>query len=281
LKGLELYANEVHEKFVDPEVPEIKGFYDVWAMHTSSNKLFNGLHKAQQKAMDRAHIDRKDLITVYVGDSTGDFHCLLAADVGICVRDEHSPVRSGQIELTDTFKRVGVEVRPLSDLKQICSEMDFEESQAAAQELAQELFKEAQQKPFLFEGDEMLPENAAPTEAYKRIAALRVKAKQGPAWRGVYWTDDLREIADLMEHILKLAPKGPKKQSNTPQDEEDATDPEELKRQKLLERKEIKEARRTFHCHHDGCVYAPDGMKKGFSSQYNLDRHLKGAHSAR
>jgi len=47
-------------------------------------------------------------LLMYVGDSPTDFDTLLAADVGVCIRDE--PMGSGQAALAETFGRVGVEV---------------------------------------------------------------------------------------------------------------------------------------------------------------------------
>lgn len=47
-------------------------------------------------------------LVVYVGDSATDFEALLAADVGICIRDEEEP-SSGQKELAETLTRIGVE----------------------------------------------------------------------------------------------------------------------------------------------------------------------------
>jgi 2-hydroxy-3-keto-5-methylthiopentenyl-1-phosphate phosphatase len=47
----------------------------------------------------------------YVGDSPTDFDCLLAAEVGFCVRDE--PMGSGQAELKESLERVGVQVARL------------------------------------------------------------------------------------------------------------------------------------------------------------------------
>jgi thiamine phosphate phosphatase / amino-HMP aminohydrolase len=47
----------------------------------------------------------------YVGDSPTDFDCLVAADVGFCVRDE--PMGSGQAELKESLERVGVQVTRL------------------------------------------------------------------------------------------------------------------------------------------------------------------------
>lgn len=50
---------------------------------------------------------------VYVGDSWTDIECLLAADVGICIRDE--PVGSGQRKLAGALERLGVHCFPLSE----------------------------------------------------------------------------------------------------------------------------------------------------------------------
>ncbi|KAI9657944.1 MAG: hypothetical protein M1821_002601 [Bathelium mastoideum] len=50
--------------------------------------------------------------TLYVGDTSTDFDCLVAADVGICVRNEI--MSGGQKELKDTLERVGFELARLS-----------------------------------------------------------------------------------------------------------------------------------------------------------------------
>jgi hypothetical protein len=69
---------------------------------TSADKL------AKFKKMRR----EDDSIVVYVGDSATDFDCLVAADVGICVRDD--PMGSSQKELKETFDRVGFETLRLN-----------------------------------------------------------------------------------------------------------------------------------------------------------------------
>ncbi|KAK4963866.1 hypothetical protein LTR66_012609 [Elasticomyces elasticus] len=50
---------------------------------------------------------------VYVGDSATDLECLLAADVGICIRDE--PMGIGQKELAATLDRLGVAVLRINE----------------------------------------------------------------------------------------------------------------------------------------------------------------------
>ncbi|KAK5011470.1 hypothetical protein LTR28_002328 [Elasticomyces elasticus] len=50
---------------------------------------------------------------VYVGDSATDLECILAADVGICIRDE--PMGTGQKELAATFDRLGVAVLHINE----------------------------------------------------------------------------------------------------------------------------------------------------------------------
>jgi phosphoglycolate phosphatase-like HAD superfamily hydrolase len=50
---------------------------------------------------------------VYVGDSWTDIECLLAADLGICIRDE--PMGSGQKKLADAFKRLDIACPWLND----------------------------------------------------------------------------------------------------------------------------------------------------------------------
>ncbi|KAF1355090.1 hypothetical protein BDV97DRAFT_344692, partial [Delphinella strobiligena] len=50
---------------------------------------------------------------IYVGDSTMDLEPLLAADAGICIRDE--PIGSSQIELAETLSRLGVSVLHVSE----------------------------------------------------------------------------------------------------------------------------------------------------------------------
>lgn len=50
---------------------------------------------------------------VYIGDSSTDFDCLLNADVAITIRDD--PMESGQQSLKETFERMNIETRHVSE----------------------------------------------------------------------------------------------------------------------------------------------------------------------
>tara|TARA_R110002003_G_scaffold97_12_gene7833 strand:+ start:13527 stop:14441 length:915 start_codon:yes stop_codon:yes gene_type:complete len=70
---------------------------------------------------------------VYVGDSWTDIECLLAADLGICIRDE--PMGSSQRKLTEALERLRVDCPRLSsseeaDGSQVVWARDFVEIQA-------------------------------------------------------------------------------------------------------------------------------------------------------
>lgn len=82
-------------------------------VRTSADKV-RMLEKALHEPALGKNETRKP-ITVYIGDSCTDFDALLYVDYGICIRDE--PMGSGQKELADTLERVGVPVKPLSELE--------------------------------------------------------------------------------------------------------------------------------------------------------------------
>ncbi|KAJ8603870.1 hypothetical protein MRB53_042045 [Persea americana] len=56
-----------------------------------------------------------DQVHVYIGDSATDLDCLLAADVGICVRND--PMSSEQERLDKTLNRVNVLVKHVLDIR--------------------------------------------------------------------------------------------------------------------------------------------------------------------
>lgn len=89
---------------------------DSAGIRTSADKL-NHLPERCQQRLDhpetRAHpLEANEHFIIYVGDSATDTECLLAADVGICIRDE--PMGSGQRELAETLERLGVTVLHVS-----------------------------------------------------------------------------------------------------------------------------------------------------------------------
>ncbi|KAF2474651.1 uncharacterized protein BDR25DRAFT_301327 [Lindgomyces ingoldianus] len=59
----------------------------------------------------------KPIPIVYVGDSWTDFECLLAADLGICIRDD--PMTSSQRRLEDSLQRLGIACPYLKEYKEI------------------------------------------------------------------------------------------------------------------------------------------------------------------
>ncbi|ORY12084.1 HAD-like domain-containing protein [Clohesyomyces aquaticus] len=59
----------------------------------------------------------KPIPIVYVGDSWTDFECLLAADLGICIRD--GPMNSAQKKLHDSLQRLGIKCPHLRDYKTV------------------------------------------------------------------------------------------------------------------------------------------------------------------
>lgn len=85
---------------------------------TSPNKLAIRTNLDKLKSYAR----NWDQIHVYVGDSTTDLDCLLAADVGICIREE--PMSSNQRELAQALDRVHVLVKHVSDHKHVVERED-------------------------------------------------------------------------------------------------------------------------------------------------------------
>ncbi|KAM0721810.1 hypothetical protein Q7P37_002735 [Cladosporium fusiforme] len=63
---------------------------------------------ADDKYNNLTKLYRNDTHNIYVGDSPTDLRCLLAADLGICIRND--PMSSSSKELADIFARTGYEV---------------------------------------------------------------------------------------------------------------------------------------------------------------------------
>lgn len=86
-------------------------------IRTSADKLLRLPHRCQQK-LDKCVSTREpawqeEELVVYIGDSATDLEALLAADVGICIRDD--PMGSSQKELSDTLQRIGVSIRHIDE----------------------------------------------------------------------------------------------------------------------------------------------------------------------
>jgi 2-hydroxy-3-keto-5-methylthiopentenyl-1-phosphate phosphatase len=62
------------------------------------------------------HMQQVNMPKVYIGDSWTDIECLLAADLGVCIRDD--PMGSSQKTLAEALTRLGVACPRLKDLRQ-------------------------------------------------------------------------------------------------------------------------------------------------------------------
>jgi 2-hydroxy-3-keto-5-methylthiopentenyl-1-phosphate phosphatase len=89
--SIPIFSNHLHFEPSD-------GDSEVSSIRTSADKL-----DTFKKLRDSGNCP-----VFYVGDSVTDFDCLVAADVGICMRDE--PMGSGQAQLKESLERVGIEV---------------------------------------------------------------------------------------------------------------------------------------------------------------------------
>jgi hypothetical protein len=98
---------------------------ELWRpIRTSADKLRVLVDRPWQpqepKAVYHDGISNTDIAankTIYLGDSLTDFDCLIAADIGICVRD--SPMSTTQTELLDAMQRVGVEVHSIYSVESL------------------------------------------------------------------------------------------------------------------------------------------------------------------
>lgn len=117
--------NAAHRANLDPEVSTV-----IEGMTITANDLeglgdpdgasgrLNSDGSSSTRTADDKHRNlvssyQKDMHNVYVGDSPTDFRCLLAADLGICVRND--PMSSSSKELADVFARTGYKVTHVSN----------------------------------------------------------------------------------------------------------------------------------------------------------------------
>lgn len=86
-------------------------------IRTSADKLLRLPLRCQRKLGKSIPateaVEQEEEVVVYIGDSATDLEALLAADVGICIRDD--PMGSSQKELSDTLQRIGVNVRHVDE----------------------------------------------------------------------------------------------------------------------------------------------------------------------
>lgn len=80
-----------------------------------ASKIVWSRDKAVRLQTLRQKPSTKDVPVVYVGDSWTDFECLLAADLGICIRDD--PMTSTQQKLAESLERVGISCPRLQNAK--------------------------------------------------------------------------------------------------------------------------------------------------------------------
>jgi hypothetical protein len=114
-KRIRVYANELHgivagKHSSSTGVVCAKGDHKIICSNDKLNYIHH-LRKINPYTL-------KPIPIVYVGDSWTDFESLLAADVGICIRDE--PMGSSQKKLAESLQRVGVKCQHISQW----SEMD-------------------------------------------------------------------------------------------------------------------------------------------------------------
>ena len=93
---------------------EISGIHEPGG---SSGRLTDANHATIRTSFDKLHNfpSRERYLNVYVGDSATDFDSLLAADLGICIRDD--PMGSSSKTLAETMSRVGQEVQHIDRIK--------------------------------------------------------------------------------------------------------------------------------------------------------------------
>ncbi|GAB7334572.1 hypothetical protein MBLNU13_g06551t1 [Cladosporium sp. NU13] len=83
----------------------------------SSGRLTDSNHAIIRTSFDKLSNfpSRQEFFNIYVGDSATDFDCLLAADLGICIRDD--PMGSSAKTLAETMSRVGHVVQHVDTVK--------------------------------------------------------------------------------------------------------------------------------------------------------------------
>lgn len=108
--GIGVWANEVGEVEKGGEGGEnVRGEVVEGELRTSGDKA----RVFREIVREARGEDALAPLTVYLGDSNTDLETLVAADIGICIRDD--PMASGQRELAATCERLGVGVSHISE----------------------------------------------------------------------------------------------------------------------------------------------------------------------
>lgn len=111
-----VYANEIPSLDDRDEWPQLSRWNLVSRHNDNAIKCRTSDDKVDQMKLcleDRTSNEDISPLVVYVGDSATDLECLLAADIGICIRDE--PMGSSQRDLSDICERVGIPVEKISE----------------------------------------------------------------------------------------------------------------------------------------------------------------------
>ena len=118
IQSMEILANEIEGVHCPGGSDGCLSKSDSAGIRTSADKLTHMPERCRQRldleaGAKRPILGSDERTVIYVGDSATDLEALLAADVGVCIRDE--PMGSGQRELAHTLKRLGVEVVHLNE----------------------------------------------------------------------------------------------------------------------------------------------------------------------
>jgi hypothetical protein len=105
------------QSFIDHLPIAANDLSDLHQPEGSSGRLADADHAVIRTSLDKLHnfASREGFFNIYVGDSATDFDCLLAADLGICIRDD--PMGSSAKILSETMSRVGHDVQHVDNIK--------------------------------------------------------------------------------------------------------------------------------------------------------------------
>ncbi|KAF2266394.1 hypothetical protein CC78DRAFT_531786 [Lojkania enalia] len=109
---LGIYANELEGIYENQPSTGVIGSKGTHKIVSSEDKV-----SYLQLLRKRSPYTMKAIPVVYIGDSWTDFECLLAADVGICIRDD--PMTPSQKKLEDSINRLGIKLPHVSEYREV------------------------------------------------------------------------------------------------------------------------------------------------------------------